>query len=629
MSKTVSLCMIVKNEEQVLNRCLDSVKDLVDEIIIVDTGSTDNTLQIARKYTDKIYFFEWIDDFSAARNESLKYATSDYILVLDADEYLEVKGDMQKELETNHDYYLLKIRNEISLGRNFTFTAIRLFKNDISLKYENRLHEHLTILNGTREYTMGESECAISHDGYTDDRMLDKDKQKRNLPLMELEVEENPTAYNLYNMGKTYFGMQEYDKAVEFFKKAYPLSRDRLFLPELLTKLAYALAENNNKEDALAILTDAVVLFQKETEMRFILGMIYHKFEYYREAERCFIECIELGDQGSLVTEGSGGYMAHMRLSELYAEIGQLESSLREVEVVLELKKNFTPAIQQYLNLMARLNKSLEETEKGIHQYYSLKSVDDLQKLLDIMYGSRIPLLEYYLTTYNIQVQPNVLATSKIYAKKYMEADLLWGEIVDIESENAQDLLLLSFLLKNTSHLTIIKNKLNLSNKEKRTLERLINVDNDRYVLTSFLEELLIEVCRQMVILQEFEHFQILVEKLIKAEPNIQLKICKVLSDYGFDELAIDMLIDTMKQKPNSIEVLCLLGDLCLRNNYLEDAQLLYSKLLNLGSEYSYFERSRRYLEKVNDLVSLETLEREISQRFPFADVIKINNSNG
>lgn len=583
MSKTVSLCMIVKNEEQVLNRCLDSVKDLVDEIIIVDTGSTDNTLKIARNYTEKIYFFEWIDDFSAARNESLKYATSDYILVLDADEYLEVKGDLQKELKTNYDYYLLKIRNEISLGRNFTFTAIRLFKNDISLKYENRLHEHLNILNGARDYTMGESEFSINHDGYTDDKMLEKDKQKRNLPLMELEVEENPTAYNLYNMGKTYFGMQKYDRAVDFFKRAYPLSRDRLFLPELLTKLAYALAENNNKEDSLSILTDAVVLFPKETEMRFILGMIYHKFQYYREAESCFIKCIELGDQGSLVTEGSGGYMAHMRLSELYAEIGQIDNSFREVGMVLELKKNFTPAIQQYLNLMARLNKSLEETEKGVHQYYTIKSVDDLQRLLDIMYGSRSPLLHYYLTTYNIQVQPNVLGTSKIYAKNYMEADLIWGEIVNIENENAQDLLLLSFLMKNTKYLTVIKKLLNLSNKEQRTLERLINVDNDRYVLTSSLEELLVEVCRQMIVLQEFEHFQILVEKLIKTTSNFQPKICKVLSDYGFDELAIDMLIETMKQKPNSIEVLCLLGDLCLRNNYLEDAQLLYSKLLNLG----------------------------------------------
>ena len=101
MTKTISLCMIVKNEENVLERCLNSVREFVDEIIIVDTGSIDSTRDIARKYTDKIYSFEWIHDFSAARNESIGYATSDYILVLDADEYLESGHELQKICKKN------------------------------------------------------------------------------------------------------------------------------------------------------------------------------------------------------------------------------------------------------------------------------------------------------------------------------------------------------------------------------------------------------------------------------------------------------------------------------------------------------------------------------------------------
>src|SRR3990167_5438874 len=91
--QTLSLCMIVKNEEKYLEQCLNSVKDLVDEIIIVDTGSTDKTKEIWKKFdfAHKIKFFDfkWIDDFSAARNESLKHAAKDWILVLDADEVLD------------------------------------------------------------------------------------------------------------------------------------------------------------------------------------------------------------------------------------------------------------------------------------------------------------------------------------------------------------------------------------------------------------------------------------------------------------------------------------------------------------------------------------------------------------
>ena len=78
---TISLCMIVKNEEKVLARCLDSIADLMDEIIIVDTGSSDNTKEIAKKYTDKIYDFAWIDDFSAARNYSFSKATKELSLI--------------------------------------------------------------------------------------------------------------------------------------------------------------------------------------------------------------------------------------------------------------------------------------------------------------------------------------------------------------------------------------------------------------------------------------------------------------------------------------------------------------------------------------------------------------------
>lgn len=95
---TVSLCMIVKNEESVLERCLHSVKNLVDEINIVDTGSTDNTVNIAKKFTDRVFHFKWTGKFKDARNESFKYATKDYIFYLDADDVL-LEEDQKKFME--------------------------------------------------------------------------------------------------------------------------------------------------------------------------------------------------------------------------------------------------------------------------------------------------------------------------------------------------------------------------------------------------------------------------------------------------------------------------------------------------------------------------------------------------
>ena len=87
-----SLCMIVKDEEAVLSRCLDSLHDIMDEIIIVDTGSTDKTKEIARKYTDKIFDYKWCNDFADARNFAASKATGDYIYTADADEYLDAEN---------------------------------------------------------------------------------------------------------------------------------------------------------------------------------------------------------------------------------------------------------------------------------------------------------------------------------------------------------------------------------------------------------------------------------------------------------------------------------------------------------------------------------------------------------
>jgi glycosyltransferase involved in cell wall biosynthesis len=126
---TVSLCMIVKNEEKYLDRCLKSVQGKVDEIIIVDTGSTDKTIEIAEKYGSIVKHFIWINDFAAARNYSIEGVESEYILVLDADEYLDDGTDLQKDLEKGKDFYRLTIKNQSNSGQIVFSQNVRLFKS--------------------------------------------------------------------------------------------------------------------------------------------------------------------------------------------------------------------------------------------------------------------------------------------------------------------------------------------------------------------------------------------------------------------------------------------------------------------------------------------------------------------
>lgn len=146
---TISLCMIVKNEEAVLARCLDTVADLVDEVIIVDTGSTDDTKEIAARYTDKVYDFEWIDDFSAARNFAFSKATKEYIYSADADEVLDSENrdkfrKLKEHLLPEIEIVQMKYGNQLSFGTVYNFDEEyrpKLFKRLREFVWEEAIHE--------------------------------------------------------------------------------------------------------------------------------------------------------------------------------------------------------------------------------------------------------------------------------------------------------------------------------------------------------------------------------------------------------------------------------------------------------------------------------------------------------
>lgn len=149
---TISLCMIVKNEEDILGRCLDSVKNVVDEINILDTGSTDRTIEIAKQYTDRVQTFEWIDDFSAARNTSFDMATKDYILWLDADDILLPEDAKKlKKLKKTLPPTVNAVMMKYNIGFDqkgvvtFSFYRERLVRREAGFRWKEPVHEHIEI----------------------------------------------------------------------------------------------------------------------------------------------------------------------------------------------------------------------------------------------------------------------------------------------------------------------------------------------------------------------------------------------------------------------------------------------------------------------------------------------------
>lgn len=212
--KTISLCMIVRDEEDVLERCLLSVIDIVDEIIIVDTGSKDNTKQIAANYTNKIYDFKWIDDFSAARNYAFEQATKDFILWLDADDVL-LKKDRKKlkrlkeQLTDFIDVVMLPYN--VGFDENgilvLSYNRERIVRREKAFKWKNPVHEYLDV-NGNIIY----SNVAVTH-------KKEHEITDRNLQIYEKYIQSGKeiTARDIYYYAKELLGNGRYEKAIEYF----------------------------------------------------------------------------------------------------------------------------------------------------------------------------------------------------------------------------------------------------------------------------------------------------------------------------------------------------------------------------------------------------------------------------
>ena len=230
----ISACYIVKNEAAVLARSLDSVQAHVDEIIVVDTGSSDRTKEIAAACNARIFSFPWQQDFSAARNFALDKAAGDWIVFLDADEYFtpETSGNLRAVIHGQEnaavDGLLLQEANiEEQTGECLLeFFSLRIFRNQLQLRYSGRVHEQLRLIQGgaVRTVAVSPAQLRILHTGYSAN--LSRGKAQRNLQLLLRELEQGRDPAELYMyLAETYDGLDDREQAVRYARLDIALGR--------------------------------------------------------------------------------------------------------------------------------------------------------------------------------------------------------------------------------------------------------------------------------------------------------------------------------------------------------------------------------------------------------------------
>ncbi|MGN0961076.1 MAG: glycosyltransferase [Christensenellales bacterium] len=246
---TISVCMIVKDEELTLSRILNQVKLFADEIIIVDTGSLDATPNIAKEFTDKVYSFEWCDDFSKARNYSISFATKDYFMWLDADDYITNENidkiNILKNSDKNIDMYMFKY----VIGSPqpiFEFYRERLIKNNGQHKFEGAVHEAITPI-GNIKYT----DIKIEH------RKVKVNNPTRNIDIYEKQIKQGLTLSprDKYYYGRELFYLGKYYKSIKILKEYLKLNN--LYTPDeigasiIISDNYYYLKKYSKSNDAL------------------------------------------------------------------------------------------------------------------------------------------------------------------------------------------------------------------------------------------------------------------------------------------------------------------------------------------------------------------------------------------
>ena len=332
---TLSVCLIVKDEEAVLARCLGCVSKFADEIVIVDTGSLDGTVQIAKKFTDKVYFFKWCDDFSAARNFAFDKATSELIMWLDADDFITDENCAKiKNLKNNFagfDMAVLPYAAAFDGDKpTFIYNRERIFRRDKGYRFSGEVHEAVTA-HGKIYY----SDAAIYHK-----------KVKQNEPLRNLRILQKKlsSGNELNDREKFYYGREllfnkMYREAIAVLEDFLSGSGWVVNKVEACLNLYQAYRAVGEENKAMNSLLKSFILLPPNSQICCILGEYFFNKGELKNSVYWYEEALKAESvEGSFVNTDFCGFIPYMQLCVLYDRLGDRQKAYACNEKAGEIK---------------------------------------------------------------------------------------------------------------------------------------------------------------------------------------------------------------------------------------------------------------------------------------------------
>lgn len=436
---TVTLSMIVKNEEKHLDECLSSVKNVVDEIVIVDTGSSDDTVNIARNHDADVYDFEWIDDFSAARNYALSKSTCDWILYLDADERLTPdSADVINQLKQKKELFGVKcsvISEEEHRSRSNVMKYIRFFRNHPEIRFIGRIHEQIEPALLNKGYSIVDSDIKIEHTGYNITEEDITKKAERNLKLLLKDYEDNRNAYISFQIGQTYVTMGEIEKAVPYLEECVKdLNLEKNHSAHAYRFLsAYELDFANNPRKAETFVNKGLSLVPGQPLLNVIASKVYLQLEDLDKAksyaEKAYNFNKQLHQRGTsefdiLVDEND--LLNHLLQTAVIVYDKELFNKYFSHEVNKNNETSWSSILSLFNNLYNNNEVSISDVEK-INEDRAIAYMPFILKALSgyQLHGIKHSLLQYFKKLVSTSVEVRVMLAQYYLDKSDVEKAIM------------------------------------------------------------------------------------------------------------------------------------------------------------------------------------------------------------
>lgn len=341
----ISVCIIAKNEEKYIEECLCKLKPYHHEIVLIDTGSTDRTVEIARKYTDRIFSFTWCNDFSAARNYAISKASHDLVLHIDCDEFVEYidEKSLQKLIRENPKAAgRILLKNRFMQDGQPSVENVRLSRlaDRRFFHYTGVIHEQLEPLASDTLKKVYDAPVTVLHVGYDGSEEEMRYKSLRNISLLEKALQDQgPDAYLYYQLGQSCMKLQDYEKAYDWFNLGLSMDVDPAldYVQIMVESYGYCLLDLKRNEEALQLL-NIYDTFAVRADFVFLMGLIYMNNAFFEEAIEEFKKSTTME---RFSVEGTNSYRAFYNIGVIYECTGHI----KEAKDYYKKCGNYEPAL--------------------------------------------------------------------------------------------------------------------------------------------------------------------------------------------------------------------------------------------------------------------------------------------